>query len=102
MGGSRRSTGGWHHYRRVRCLSRQSRAATPEALRDGWFTAADAVLPSALVVTLIPVVGALTCLVALVRYVPLPVCAVSYVDGTQDGGHRAGDSGPGAVPVAGQ
>jgi hypothetical protein len=57
-------------------------------------TAADTVLPLTLVVTVTHVVGALTCLVVLV----MPVCALSFMDGTQDRGHRAGGSGSGAVP----
>jgi hypothetical protein len=61
--------------------------------------AADAVVLSVLGVTLTPVVGVLPYLVALVIHVPLPVCAVSCVDGTQDRGDRAGGSGRGPSRV---
>lgn len=63
--------------------------------------AGDAVLLLALVLTVTHVVGTLTWLVALVMHVPLPVCAVSRVDGTQDRGHRAWWERVGAVPHVG-
>lgn len=61
-------------------------------------TVADAALRVSLVVTVTHVVGDLTCLVALLMHVPLPVCAVSCVDGTQDRGHGQVAAGSGAVP----
>jgi hypothetical protein len=62
-------------------------------------TAAGTVVLSTLGGTLTPVVAALIRLVALVMHVPLPVCAVSCVDGTQDRGQRAGGSGVGGSPA---